>query len=227
MCGLNDQKQRIRARRGLLLNATLLVFGGALAGCGPEPGETARGELAAAAMSEVLGGDDRGDARLNLMQSRDWNIPKGIEPWHDGYPSWLAAWLVRRAADGTLFVRHNDAISLWMPEFGGDDVFWCIGRATRVSEDGKGGETSGPWVFWRYYGTLVTPDPDDPPGSFSQEYFALSNVSWGDLVELDVFRVSMTELRSIDIDGADLSGLIKDGSARLILRLRVPVVTKP
>ncbi|MCC5787363.1 MAG: hypothetical protein JJU33_11755 [Phycisphaerales bacterium] len=162
---------------------------------------------------------------MKMMQSREVNIPRGVEPWDDGYPLWLAAWLIRRAADGTLFVKHDGELSLWMPMIGGDAVFWQIARVTRIHGSGEKCVVGGPWQIWRYYGHMVTPNLDEPPGAYAQVHYPLAGVSQGDLAELEIYRVSMVSFRSID--DKDLSRLIEDDSARLVLRLQVPVVVNP
>ncbi|MCC5787364.1 MAG: hypothetical protein JJU33_11760 [Phycisphaerales bacterium] len=214
----------------MLLHAALLALSVSLAGCGHEPkpegGETARGELAAAAMREVLGGVERGDARIELMQSREVNIPRRVEPWNDGYSSWLAAWLVRRAADGTLFVEDNGTPALHMTWIGGDSAFWYIGRVSRLSNDGVSDAAGGPWVFWENLNLMITPSPDGSVDRSFREIFELDGVSEGDIVELDVYRLSKVTVSRSDLGRLDLSDAISDGSAKQILRLPLPVIIR-
>lgn len=190
------------------------------------PVETApadsRGELAAAAVQEVFGGQDRGDAYRRMMGERHRAVRAGKAIVQDGYPSWLATRLLHDAAAGELFVESEEGrVSLRTDWESGDRKFWYIARVVVAEPEGRHRVAGGPWVLWRYLGARVTPrHPGDRP--WITDYL-LEGVSAGEIVDIEIYRLPRDDRADV-VERLDAAAAIEDGVARLLLRLSVPVI---
>lgn len=219
-----------RARRWCVWAPVILAVGALLGGgasarfLGFRNPSLAPGVVAASAMREVFGMAADGAEFEKVMETRRWGAPEiahaaGQEP-HDPFIPWLATKLLRHAAMGTLFVRDGDRINLRITWDMGDRSRWYIGRVSTIPRERAAVEVSGPWIFWRSVGALVTPSsPEDKP---SIEDYPLDGVRPGDIVQFDLFRAPRDLTRSPG--HLDPTMLVERNEAELILRLHLPVI---
>jgi hypothetical protein len=218
----DDDLWRWRLLCGPLLAALVITVTLAFAQprVSPSPKHDPPGQLAASAVKELLDGRTDDHAFKSMMRERRKSLEGGDLLVQDSYPPWLAARLIRQAAEGHLFVGASDNISLRLTWDMGDDAFWYIGRVSAINPDGSKVVAGGPWVLWKHLGELVTPQgPEDKP--WVAEY-ALSSVADGDVVEFDVYRLPRD---SVDVvERLDPAAAIDADSAQLLLRLHLPVI---
>lgn len=182
------------------------------------------GELLAAAIRELFLGQPDTGAVDKIRGVRHHAIHDGkLATNEDPFPGWLAAQLIKRAIDGTLFIRDDNGVSLRITWDMGDTAYWYVASVSVLKHDGSRAVTNGPWVLWRSLGIMVTPKgPDDKPWVTD---YKLLKVSPGDIIVLDVFCLPRD---FVDIvERLDPALATEDDAARLILRLSLPVIVKP
>lgn len=178
------------------------------------------GRIASSAIHELLTGQPEGQAFRSMMSQRRSVVTGKPPSAQDPYMPWLSVRLAQNAAMGKLFVGTKDKVSLRVTWDMGDKEFWYIGQVSTFKADGSRALVGGPWVLWKSLGALVTPnDPEHKPWISDYE---LPSISEGDIVELDVYRLPRKAADRAEL--LDPVAVIKNDTAKLLLRLPLPVV---
>ena len=185
-----------------------------------EPRDERSGTVAVKAMMDSASGDTIPvfNARVELERFRQSSKDKNAAV--DPYPAWLGCELMRRAADGRLFTKQGEVVSLHLPAQMGDASCWYVARLRTPGANPAAKAVGGPWVLWPSLGKIVEPSRDRP--SVPTDTYAAQGVALGSIVVMEVYQLERSVATFSDQVKVEDDATFDE--MKLLLRLQVPVV---